>query len=180
MRPGRSCRVLREQGCKIAARTYRSWFTRGASARTVSDAEVVDTVRAIAWTTSVDGIRKLSADGLYGRRKMVAHLRRTSMPGVSFGAVDRAMRTLGLEGVRRGKAVRTTVPGKNGNRAGDLLNRDFTAPEPNRVWVTDFTYCRTWAGFAYVAFVVDVGVPPWTKSLGESRNGSWAGTRQCR
>ncbi len=41
-------------------------------------------------------------------------------------------------------------------RAGDLLNRDFRAPAPNRVWVADFTYVRTWAGFAYVAFVVDV------------------------
>ena len=51
---------------------------------------------------------------------------------------------------------RTTIPAKDGHRAGDLLNRDFTAPAPNRVWVTDFTYCRTWAGFVYVAFIVDV------------------------
>lgn len=150
------CRVLREQGCQIAARTYRSWFTRGASARTISDAEAVDEVRAVAWTETADGTRKFAAEGLYGRRKMVAYLRRTSMPTVSFGAVDRAMQTLGLEGVRRGKAARTTIPAKNGNRAGDLLNRDFTAPEPNRVWISDFTYCRTWAGFTYVAFIVDV------------------------
>ena len=87
---------------------------------------------------------------------MVAHLRRTSMPGVGFGAVDRAMRTLGLEGVRRDKGVRTTIPAKDGRRAGDLLDRDFTAEAPDRVWITDFTYCRTWAGFTYVAFVVDV------------------------
>lgn len=51
---------------------------------------------------------------------------------------------------------RDTVPAKDGRRAGDLLNRDFTAAEPNRVWVTDFTYARTWAGFVYVAFIVDV------------------------
>ena len=61
-----------------------------------------------------------------------------------------------MNGVRRGKGVRTTVPAKDGTRAGDLLDRDFTAPAPNRRWVADFTYCRTWAGFVYVAFVVDV------------------------
>ncbi len=47
-------------------------------------------------------------------------------------------------------------PSKDGKRAGDLLNRDFTAAAPNRIWVMDFSYCRTWAGFAYVAFIVDV------------------------
>jgi len=66
------------------------------------------------------------------------------------------MRTLGLTGIRRSKGIRTTIPAKNGARAGDLLDRDFTAPAPNRVWVMDFTYVRTWAGWAYVAFVVDV------------------------
>ena len=66
------------------------------------------------------------------------------------------MRTLGLEGVRRVRKIRTTIPGPDGKRAGDLLNRDFTAPAPDRVWVTDFTYARTWAGFVYVAFVLDV------------------------
>jgi putative transposase len=55
-----------------------------------------------------------------------------------------------------GVALRTTVPGKDGTRAGDLLDRNFTAPAPNRVWVSDFSYVRTWAGFAYVAFIVDV------------------------
>jgi transposase InsO family protein len=87
---------------------------------------------------------------------MTASLRRTSTPGASAGAVDRAMRTLGLTGVRRGNALRTTVPGKDGKRAGDLLDRGVTAPAPNRVWVSDFTYVRTWSGFGYVAFIVDV------------------------
>ena len=58
--------------------------------------------------------------------------------------------------MRRGKPVKTTIRAKDGKRAGDLLNRDFTAPAPNRVWVTDFTYVRCWAGFVYVAFIVDV------------------------
>ena len=74
----------------------------------------------------------------------------------SPGSVDRAMRALGLHGVRRAKGVRTTIPAKDGKRAGDLLDRDFTAPAPNRTWVMDFTYVRTWAGFVYVAFVLDV------------------------
>jgi len=152
------CRVLREQGCQIAARTYRSWkqTTRQVAARTVTDAHVVDAVRDIAWTTDGQGRRRLAPEGLYGRRKMTAALRRTAMPEASAGSVDRAMKALGLTGVRRDKGVRTTIPAKDGNRAGDLLDRDFTALAPNRVWVTDFTYCRTWAGFVYVAFIVDV------------------------
>jgi transposase InsO family protein len=58
--------------------------------------------------------------------------------------------------VSAGKGVRTTIPAKDGTRAQDLLDRDFTAEAPNRVWVTDFTYVRSWAGFGYVAFIVDV------------------------
>jgi transposase InsO family protein len=87
---------------------------------------------------------------------MTAQLRRTMMPSVSAGAVDRAMRVLGLVGVRRGKGMRTTTPAKDGTRAQDLLDRDFTAEAPNLIWVTDFTYVRSWAGFCYVAFIVDV------------------------
>lgn len=66
------------------------------------------------------------------------------------------MRSLGLQGVVRAKGVRTTIPGKDGKRAGDLLNRNFTADAPDRTWVMDFTYVRCWAGFVYVAFVLDV------------------------
>ena len=152
------CRVLREQGCQIAARTYRAWKQSGrpVAARTVSDAHVINAVRDIAWATGSDRRRKLTPEGLYGRRKMTAYLRRTVMPDASAGSVDRAMRTLGLVGVRRDKGIRTTIPAKDGIRAGDLLNRTFTAEAPNRTWVTDFTYCRTWAGFVYVAFIVDV------------------------
>ena len=139
------CRVLREQGCQVAARTYRSWKRSGrvVAARTVTDAQVIDAVRDIAWAGRVDSdgvlVRKLSPEGLYGRRKMTAYLRRTAIPDASAGSVDRAMRTLGLSGVRRDKGIRTTIPAKDGTRAGDLLDRDFTAAAPNRTWVTDFT-----------------------------------------
>lgn len=152
-------RVLREQGCQIAARTYRAWRQGLVSTRTVTDALVVDAVREAAWTVVEIGGRQrrvLTPEGLYGRRKMTALIRRTTLPAASRGAVDRAMRALGLSGIRRDKGTRTTVPAKDGIRAGDLLNRDFTAPRPNHTWVMDFTYCRTWAGWVYVAFIVDV------------------------
>ena len=150
------CRVLRQQGCQIAARTYRSWRTSHAAARTLTDAAVMDAVRSAAWTTDHQDRVRLAPEGLYGRAKMLALLHRTGHPTATPGAVDRAMRALGLSGVRRGRPVRTTVAGKDGARAGDLLNRDFTAEAPNTVWVTDFTYVRTWSGFVYVAFIVDV------------------------
>ena len=153
------CQVLREQGCHVAARTYRSWKQpdRQVADRTITDAQVVNVVRDVAWQPDPKtGKAKLTAEGLYGRRKMAALLRRTTMPEVSAGAVDRAMSTLGLVGVRRDKGIRTTIPAKDGKRAGDLLDRDFTAQAPNLVWVTDFTYVKTWAGFVYVAFILDV------------------------
>lgn len=153
------CRVLREQGHQIAARTYRSQRQGVVAARTVTDAQVHGAVRDAVWTTvEINGRvrRVLTPEGLYGRRKMTALIRRTTIPEASRGAVDRAMRSLGLSGVRRDKGLRTTIPAKDGIRAGDLLNRDFTAPSPDHTWVMDFTYCRTWAGWVYVAFIVDV------------------------
>ncbi|HJB63800.1 MAG TPA: IS3 family transposase [Candidatus Microbacterium pullistercoris] len=152
-------RVLREQGVKIAARTYRAHRQGAVASRTITDAQVQDAVRSAAWTVvERNGTmrRVLTPEGLYGRRKMTALIRRTSIPDASRGAVDRAMRALGLSGIRRDKGVRTTIPAKDGVRAGDLLNRDFTAPRPDHTWVMDFTYCRTWAGWVYVAFIVDV------------------------
>lgn len=86
---------------------------------------------------------------------MTEHLHRLGHQ-VSAGAVDRAMRDLGLQGVRRGRRVSTTVSDKTATRAPDLVERNFTAAAPNELWVTDFTCCRTWAGFDYVAFIVDV------------------------
>jgi putative transposase len=150
------CRVLREQGCQVAARTYRAWRGAGPAARTITDAQVIDAVRTAVWATDAHGRARMTPEGLYGRRKMTALLRRSTDPAVSAGAVDRAMRALGLSGVRRDKGIRTTIPAKDGKRAGDLLDRDFTAMAPNRVWVTDFTYVRAWAGWVYVAFIVDV------------------------
>lgn len=149
------CRVLRQQGCQIAARTYRAWQRQQPAARTVSDAMVMNAILDASFSTDADGRRRLTPEGLYGRRKMTAYLRRTGFE-VAVCTVDRCMRTLGRTGVRRGKKVRTTIPADNGQRASDLLDRKFTATEPNRIWVADFSYVRTWAGFVYVAFIVDV------------------------
>jgi len=66
------------------------------------------------------------------------------------------MKALGLNGIRRAKGIRTTIPAKDGERAGDLMDRDFAACAPNCTWVMDFTCVRTWAGFTYVSFIVDV------------------------
>jgi putative transposase len=142
-----TCRVLTEHGCGVAARTYRSWkqSTRPVATRTVTDAVLIDALISVQGTP----------EGLYGRRKMTRWLRRQGHQA-AFCTTDRLMRDLGMNGVRRGKGARTTVPAKDGHRAGDLLDRDFTAPAPNQRWVADFTYCRTWAGFVYVAFVVDI------------------------
>ena len=142
-----TCRVLTEHGCQVAARTYRSWKQpdRPVASRVRRDAELIDALLGVQGTP----------EGLYGRRKMTHWLRRQGHP-TAFCTVDRLMRDLGMNGVHRGRGVRTTVPAKDGHRAGDLLNRDFTAAAPNTRWVADFTYCRTWSGFVYVAFVVDV------------------------
>ena len=139
------CRVLTEHGVRVAPRTYRNWKTAKPSARTVSDARLTDALRATIGTP----------EGMYGRRKMTAYLRRQGYR-VAGCTVDRLMGEEGLSGVVRGRKHRTTISGgKDSHRAADLLDRDFTASAPNHKWVTDFTYARTWSGFVYVAFVVD-------------------------
>ncbi|MEV7796733.1 DDE-type integrase/transposase/recombinase, partial [Streptomyces sp. NPDC087512] len=152
--------ALNTAGLKIAARTLRAWCApigpaNRPAARTVSDALVEDAVRQLAFTTNGAGERVLAPEGLYGRRKMLALIRKTVLPDAGFGAVDRAMRSLGLSGVVRGRRPRTTIPNPADTRAADLLNRNFTAPAPDQKWITDFTYVRTYQSFTYVAFIVD-------------------------
>ena len=65
------------------------------------------------------------------------------------------MQTMGLQGVIRGKPVRTTISDKSAPCPLDHVNRQFRAPRPNVLWVSDFTYVATWTGFVYVAFVID-------------------------
>ena len=74
---------------------------------------------------------------------MTAWLARSGFPNVSKHTVDRVMRAEGMNGLVLGRKTVTTVPARNSNRAGDLLNRQFTAPRPNHSWVTDITYVPT-------------------------------------
>jgi len=90
----------------------------------------------------------------YGARKMWLHLRQAGHE-VARCTVERLMQALGLQGARRGKVKRTTIANPAAARAKDLVGRDFAPLAPNRLWVADFTYVSTLAGWVYVAFVID-------------------------
>ena len=129
---------------QVAPSTYYAATSRPPSKRAQSDARLKPELSRIH-TENKDA---------YGVRKMWRALRRE---GVTVGRdrVARLMAELGLAGVVRGKAKRTTVSADVGARPADLVERRFTAPAPNRLWVADLTYVATWSGFCYVAFVVD-------------------------
>ena len=91
---------------------------------------------------------------VYGVRKVWRQLRRERFD-VARCTVARLMRVMGLAGVIRGKPIRTTFSDKAALCPLDHVNRQFHAPRPNTLWVSDFTYVSTWAGFVYVAFVID-------------------------
>jgi putative transposase len=152
------CRVLTEHGVRIAPSTYYAHKTREPSAREVRDAAVLAQVRR------VHGDRNIGR-GVYGARKVWRQLQRelagglvpevTALGPVPRCQVERLMRADGLRGVTRGGPVRTTKPDSSAPRPPDLVQRDFTAPAPNRLWIVDFTYVPTWAGTAFTAFVSD-------------------------
>jgi putative transposase len=91
---------------------------------------------------------------VYGVRKVWRQMQREGFD-VARCTVQRLMRELGLQGVIRGKPVRTTTSDKTAPCPLDQVNRQFHAPAPDRLWLSDFTYVATWAGFVYVAFVID-------------------------
>jgi putative transposase len=139
------CAQLDELGAPIAPSTYydaRRALAQPPPAALRDEALVVE-------------IRRVHADnyGVYGARKVWLALNREGIP-VARCTVERLMRALGLAGVRRGRRVRTTIPGE-GVRARDLVGREFNPPAPDRLWVADFTYVATWSGMVYVAFVLD-------------------------
>ncbi len=138
------CTVLSEHGCPIAPSTYYQARHRAASARAVRDADLK--VK----------IAKVHEDnfGVYGARKVWLTLNREGTPAARC-TVERLMKDLGLQGARRGKRIRTTISNAAAARPVDLVGRDFNPPAPNRTWVADFTYCPTWSGMVYVAFVID-------------------------
>ena len=91
---------------------------------------------------------------VYGVRKVWRQLRREDF-SVARCTVARLMRNMGLRGAIRGKPLRTTISDKAASCPPDHVNRQFQAPAPDRLWLADFTYVSTWAGFIYVAFVID-------------------------
>jgi putative transposase len=134
------CRVL-----QFAPRTYYASKARPPSARAVRDAELRPEIARVHRDNF----------GVYGVDKVWAQLNREGVR-VARCTVARLMRVLGLRGVVRGKAKFTTVAGDEADRPLDLVDRRFVAVAPNRLWVADLTYVRTWSGFVYVAFVTDV------------------------
>jgi len=105
----------------------------------------------------ISEIRRVYAENfeVYGARKMWRQLAREDI-AVARCTVERLMRSLGLQGAVRGRKCRTTIGDESAARPLDLVNRQFQATRPNELWVADFTYVPTWAGFVYVAFVIDV------------------------
>ncbi len=129
---------------QVAPSTYYAAKTRPPSARATRDAVLVPRRRDLG----PDNYR------VYGARKLWKCARRA---GIDIGRdqVARLMRAEGIQGVRRTKRVRTTRPDPTGTRHPDLVERNFTATAPNQLWVTDLTYVPTWAGVAYVCFIID-------------------------
>jgi transposase InsO family protein len=91
---------------------------------------------------------------VYGARKLWQAMKREKFD-VARCTIERLMRDIGIEGVRRGKKIKTTWPDKALPCPLDRVNRQFRAMMPNQLWVSDFTYVSTWQGFVYVAFVID-------------------------
>jgi putative transposase len=133
------CEVL-----QVAPSTYYAAKSRRPSARATRDATTGPRLQAL-WNENYQ---------VYGARKLWKAARRA---GIDIGRdqVARLMRAAGMEGARRTKRVRTTRPDPVAARHPDLVRRDFTATAPNKLWVTDLTYVPTWAGVAYVCFIVD-------------------------
>jgi putative transposase len=133
------CRLL-----EVSASGYDAWAIRPASARAQADAALLDRIRAIhdrsRGTYGVPRIHaELAAQGIHVGRKRVARL----------------MGAAGLAGVSRRKGTITTRRDRDARPAPDLVDRNFTATAPNQLWVADITYIPTWAGFLYLAVVLD-------------------------
>ena len=92
---------------------------------------------------------------VYGADKVWKQMNREGL-SIARCTVERLMKRLGLQGVRRGKVVRTTISDAKAPCPLDRVNRQFKAERPNQLWVSDFTYVSTWQGWLYVAFVIDV------------------------
>ncbi|AXO23807.1 MULTISPECIES: IS3 family transposase [Mycobacterium] len=138
------CTVLRSAGLQVALSTYYDAKARVPSARALRDA-VLGPALCQLWKDNYC---------VYGARKLWKTARRDGHD-VGRDQVARLMRAAGIEGVRRGKRVRTTKADPAAARHPDLVHRNFAAAAPNQLWVTDLTFVPTWAGVAYVCFIID-------------------------
>jgi len=133
------CEVL-----QVAPSTYYAAKKRPLSARAIRDAVMIPVLVAL-WEANYR---------VYGAHKLWKAAHRAGHE-IGRDQVARLMRSAGIEGARRTKRVRTTRRDVHAARHPDLVGRDFTAAAPNQLWVTDLTYVPTWAGVAYVCFIVD-------------------------
>ena len=141
--------MLRDAAVSIARATYYESKTRPPSARSVRDTEVTAEIRRVHEENY----------GVYGIKKVWAQLgREGGVAGTSVArcTVARLMKAAGLRGVSRVKMPRTTVRSTTPDSRPDLVEREFTAAAPNRLWVADITYVKTHSGWVYAAFVLDV------------------------
>jgi putative transposase len=130
----------------VSASAYYHRATGQRSARRVQDARLLEVIRQ----THRDNFEA------YGYRKMWKTLRRAG-ENAPRCQVQRLMRANGLQGAkRRGRRWRTTIPDSGAQPRPDLVNRDFTAIAPDRLWVGDFTYLRCWEGRLFFSFIIDV------------------------
>ena len=138
------CTVLRAAGVQVAPSSYYAAKSRPSSARTQRDV-VLGPVLVQLWKNNYCA---------YGAHKLWKTARRAGHD-VGRDQVGRLMRAAGIEGVRRGRRVRNTKPDPGAARHPDLVKRKFSAAAPNDLWVTDLTFVPTWAGAAYICFIVD-------------------------
>jgi putative transposase len=134
------CRIL-----DVSTSGYYAWINREPSFRAREDAVLTEKIREY---------HRLSRH-TYGSPRILTDL---AEEGIHVGRkrVARLMKEVGLVGVSRRKGTRTTVQDKDARPAPDLVERDFTASAPNKLWIADVTYVPTWAGFLYLAVVLDV------------------------
>ncbi len=164
------CRVL-----ELPTSTYYAHKAHQPSPRQRRDAQLKLEIQRV-WKANFE---------VYGARKVWRQLGREGI-SVARCTVERLMAELGLRGVVRGKPKRTTIADPQAERPADLVNRQFAALAPNRLWVADLTYVATWAGFCYAAFIIDaysrtiVGWRVAARSSGWRRSSQPARCHSCR
>lgn len=150
------CRLL-----GVSTSGYYAWLRRGPSARAQEDAELTAAIRRC----------HEASRGIYGAPKIHADLAEEGLR-VGRKRVARLMKAAGLQGVSRRKFTRTTTRDETRRPAPDLVERDFTAEGPDRLWVADITYVSTWTGFVCLAVVLDV----WSRRIVGWTTGTSLGT----